>query len=176
MLAKRVVDVDVGGDCAVLLQMTDFDRRGAGNIVDQLQLAGSDGRRRIADGGIVADSALKLQRAAGALDLSYEIHVRGRVPAVLLAQERLDQDLGNDADEEGFAGTDAQKLSDCRAHRHLIAARYFREPDRDLRAPDRDYLADRGASRNGQRLVLAADELGIQHRYLKRDIRGHHPL
>jgi hypothetical protein len=29
MLAKRVVDVDVGSDRAVLLQMTDFDRRGA---------------------------------------------------------------------------------------------------------------------------------------------------
>jgi hypothetical protein len=60
VLAEHVVDVDVGGNGAVLCKMSDLDRRRAGGVEYQPQLAGTDGEDAVADRRVFRDAALKI--------------------------------------------------------------------------------------------------------------------
>ena len=59
MLAQHVVDLDVGADRAVLLQVPDVDRVGAGRVVDGAQAVAAERVDPVAHHGILGDAALK---------------------------------------------------------------------------------------------------------------------
>ena len=85
MLAQHLVDIDVGADADVLLQVPDVDRVGALDVVDQAQLVARDQRGRIADRRIVGDAALEVLRAVVALlDLAHHVEARGGAETLLV--------------------------------------------------------------------------------------------
>ena len=139
MLAQHVVDVDVGADRRVLLQVADVDRVGARDVVDQPQLVARDQRGRIADRRIVGDAALEVVRAVVALlDLAHHVEARGGAET-LLARGRGDvlRHLGDHADQQRLGALDAQELADRDrgVARRIDALR--RQADARLRAADR---------------------------------------
>ncbi len=114
MLVQHVVDVDVGADRGVLLQVADVDRVGAGDIVDQAQLIARDQRGRIADRRIVGDAALEMGLAVIALpDLAHHVEARGRTKT-LLARGCRDvlRHLRDHSDQQRLGALDAQELAD----------------------------------------------------------------
>ena len=82
MLAQHLVDLDVGADRAVLLQLPDVDDVGAGRVVDGAQAVVAEEVDPVAHDGIVGDAALKDGTpAVASADLAEEIDP-GREPAV----------------------------------------------------------------------------------------------
>jgi hypothetical protein len=64
MLGQHLVDIDVGADRLVLLQIADIDRLRAGNVVDEPEIGAGDELGRVADDRIFADAALEEALAA----------------------------------------------------------------------------------------------------------------
>ena len=84
VLAQHVVDLDAGADGAVLLQLPDVDRVGAGRVVDPPQPVASEQIDLVADDGIFGDAALKANGAALALlELAEQVDAGGQWDASL---------------------------------------------------------------------------------------------
>ena len=164
VLAEHVVDIDVGADRAVLLQVPDLDDRGAGDVEYQPQLAGADAHYRVADRRILRHAALELRRIRrGLLDLSDEIEVGCRIVALLLCRGgRLDRYVGDHPDEQRFAGTNAEEFSNGGTSLVSVVQGRGQEPDRRLRATDGDDMANRLTDCQ-RRLVLIAHSISAQH-------------
>jgi hypothetical protein len=134
MLAEHVVDVDIGADRAVLLEMTDIDHRVAADVEHQPQLARPDQRDRIADHRIFRNAALETrQHAAAVLDLSDQVELRHRL-VTMLRRQRPDRDVGDDADQQRFSGVHAEEIADGGAGLVAAGNRCGRQPDAGLRA------------------------------------------
>ena len=152
MLAHHVVDIDVGGDRGVLLQRADVDRAGAGHVEDQPQLALRDEADGVADHRIFGDAALEEGAFVAVLDLAQHVERAGRELRAL----RVERDLGDDADDERFAGADAEEFADGRAH----VAVGDREAHLRLAAGDREHAPERASPRSPRGWFIAASTLG----------------
>ena len=99
MLAQHVVDIDVGADRRVLLQMPDLDDGITGHVEHQPQLAGADGHYEVPNGRVFCDAALEFRCAGATLfDFSDQIESRGRMAAVFLRERtRLHRHVSDDA-------------------------------------------------------------------------------
>ena len=146
-----VVDIDVHGDVGILLQVADVGMVGVGRAVDQAQLALAEQQRGVADVRIFDDAALEHGRAAVArANLADQIEARdlaegrpGRGHRGLLV------DVGDQADDHGFAGHHAHEFADG----GLLAAGAARgEFDDSLRSGDGHHAADQIGSGAGRRM------------------------
>src|SRR5436190_24370833 len=166
MLAEHIVNVDISGDTAVLLQMAYLDSGRARDVVDQPQLARPDGQYRISDGGIIGNAALKLRRGGGLLDLTDEIDVCCGMPRALRRGPGTlrDEHVGDDADQQRRSGGYSEKLADGRSH--AIALQRRDKPDGSFRATHGDDLADGLTRCQRGRWILGAQALGVQHPFL----------
>src|SRR5204862_5404286 len=114
MLAQHFVYIDVGADRYVLLQLSDVDRVGARNVVDQPQLVARDQRGRIADRRIVGDAALEIVLAVVALaDFAHHVEARGGTETLFVRGRRdVLRDFRHHSDQQRFRALDAQELAD----------------------------------------------------------------
>ena len=114
MLAQHFVDVDVGADGRVLLQVADVDRVRAGDVVDQPQLVADDQRGRIADRRIVGDAALEIVLAVIALlDLAHHVEAGGGAETLFVrGVGDVLGDFRHHADQQRFGALDTQELAD----------------------------------------------------------------
>ena len=115
---------------------------GVGAAIDQPQLAFGQQHRAVADIGIFGDAALEA-RSAGRDGADFADQVEPRDPAVRLfagrRHHRLLADIGDQADEHGFAGHHAHEFSDGWA---FAAGDARDEFDGGLRAGDGRDAAD----------------------------------
>ena len=77
VLAQHLVDLDVGADRAVLLQVADVDGVGAGSVVDDTQGVAAERMHVVADHRVAGDAALEAREArVDALDLAQQVDAR----------------------------------------------------------------------------------------------------
>ncbi len=164
VLAQHVVDVDIGADRAVLLEMPDLDHGCACDVEDQPQLARAHRKHRIADRRIFGDAALELGgRRRRLFDLAHQIDVgRGMAAELLGERRRLDRDLGDDADEQRLPRTDAEKLADRGSRLVAAIERRAQQAYGRLRTTHGDDAADRllGVRR---RVAMLTQPIDLQH-------------
>ncbi len=158
MLAHHLVDIDVGADRGVLLQLSDIDRGRPGGIEDQAEFVLGHEVGVVADHRIVRDAALEI--GAPALprpDFSHEVGLRhamgwASVPC------RLDRHLGDDADDQRLAGEDAEELADRGAGVMLVRRPAGKgEPHRRQGAADGEHVAERRRAFGPQPVLLVID-------------------
>ena len=143
MLLHHLLDVDVGADGVVLLQMADVDRARPRHVENETQLALADADDRAVDLRIVrhaAGEAIAVRRAED--DFAQHVHAAGGRRAV---RARLLRDFGEHADHERRAGADAEIGADAEVRGVAgVGQRVVREAHQRLRAADRDHPADGG--------------------------------
>ena len=140
MLVQHLVDLDVGRDRAVLLQIADVDDVGAGGVVDDAQHLAAERHDRVAHRRIIGDAAVEEAAAPVALlDLAEQVHARGQL-AVAGAAGAVD--LGYDADDGRLGRAQRDELADRDAGIGRLPALRRRKAEGGIRAADRHDLAD----------------------------------
>ena len=173
VFAQHVIDIDIRGYGAVLLQVSDDHHGAAGKAVNRAQLAAAYSDYRIPDCRILGYAALELSRRAGLPDLPDEVELGGRLATMRSGtRRRLQRYFGDDTEQKRIRGLYAEKLADCGAGRVRFRGQGA-ETDGGLRAADRNNLPDTVAA--GEcRVVLVQGSPRIQHRLprIGKDVRG----
>ena len=156
VLAHGVVDVDIGAERVVLLQMSDIDRVGTGGVEDDPQLLVPDRNDDAADARIEHDAALEIS-AAGLLveQLAEQIDLADRGRAALAVGRFAERDFAERADHQRTAVPDAEKAADGNVRIVLVRREELgRELHDDLRAGDRNDAPERLGRIHGGRSVI----------------------
>ncbi len=98
----------------ILLQLPNLDHARAGILKDEPQLARADDAHRIADRGIARDAALEMRRSTVVVaNFADEIHLRdGDLLLVTEQRLRAQRHVGDQSDQERFAGAHAEEFAD----------------------------------------------------------------
>ncbi len=154
MAAHQLFDVDVYADIGILLQVADMRMVGIGHAIDQSQFAFGEQQRVVADIRIFHDAAFEADRAAFAgMYLADQIEARNFSRGWSLARRHrgLFTDIGDQPDDQGFAGHHAHEFPD---RRMCAVARARGQLDGCLRAGDPNDAADRIRSRPAGRMSM----------------------
>jgi hypothetical protein len=122
VLGEHFVDGDIGTDGRVLVQCPDVDRIGAGDVIDEAQLAARHQSRGVANRRVVCHPTLEPGlTGVGIEDLAKQVEPRAGVVTLLATRGRhLDRHLGNHADEKRLTAPDAEELAHGRRRVHKI--------------------------------------------------------
>jgi hypothetical protein len=141
MFAHHVVDVDIGADRGILLQVPDIDRVGTGRIEHDAERVVADRDDRTADPGIAHDAALEIS-GAGLVEneLAQQVHASGGGVALLAVGQLVQRNVAQRSYDQRASVPDAEERPDGEVG---LAARERRgrELHHDLGAADRHHAA-----------------------------------
>ena len=145
MFVQHLLDIEIGDDRVVLLQMPDIDHARARDGIERAQLVMAEKRDLVPHHRIMGDAALEdLAALAVRRDLAHEIELGGPFIALFARRaRRLHGHFRDHADQEIHAAPDADDFADRDAF--VLGRRPDDRPQAEtrLRARDRDDPPDR---------------------------------
>jgi hypothetical protein len=115
--SDQPVDIDMGPDRVVLLQLPDMDRVGTGDIEDRAQDRVAEKLGGVADRRRFLHSPIEARDAGGVgQDLAEQVEDSGRAAGGRLSGGRIvERDAGEHADHQRLPGPDAEEAADAEA-------------------------------------------------------------
>ena len=144
MLVEHLVDVDVGADARILLQVADVDRVLVRRRVHRAQLLAGDRVHLVVDRRIDRHAALEARARRAGVDLAEQVDRGGRDIAVAIGgRQAFAAHLGDHGDHVRVAAADRDEAADRRAGLGLVHLRRGMDAKPRERSLDRDDPAER---------------------------------